>query len=342
MAKGDIHRGTLSVEEISEIKTMLASILSKLEDRDREERERHEALLNIIETGHRKTLASFDKVAESPQTDDQEKVSNQELQSDVETADSLGNGQIELASENQIVEFTFPEQTDVILRRLGERVEQIQLQTNEASMLDQDQNSSVECVQVLETEQIESSSESQIVELSNSEQAEVILRRQGEHAEQNLIEKICEENFDLDEVKAKENISECDDVSFVSYTPCKEKENVNGLSMPKPSGKTEIVGVKESRAKCFASYIIVSNRLNDSKGMLLPIKDSFETFHSKQLDEVLQISVPTRNSSNKLEHQCSKRSQSRYRHLHRYNPVYRSNRQNFRGGTYTKKNEGRK
>jgi hypothetical protein len=47
-------------------------------------------------------------------------VSDQELQSDVEIADSLDNGQIELASENQIVELSNPAQTDVILRRQGE------------------------------------------------------------------------------------------------------------------------------------------------------------------------------------------------------------------------------
>jgi hypothetical protein len=64
----------------------------------------------------------------------------------------------DLASENQGVEALNQEKTDVILRRQGERVEQIQLQTNQASVLDQDKNSSVECVQVLETEQVKSNS----------------------------------------------------------------------------------------------------------------------------------------------------------------------------------------
>jgi hypothetical protein len=157
MAKGDICSGTLSAKEISELKTLLASVLTKLdkldkleisyrklenklEGRDRESRERHEALLNKIETSHRelgnglgakleashrKTLAISDKAIESfkitsPQIGDQEKVSDQELQPDVEIVDLLENGQIDLADESQIMEFSNPEHTDVILRRQGE------------------------------------------------------------------------------------------------------------------------------------------------------------------------------------------------------------------------------
>jgi hypothetical protein len=175
------------------------------------------------------------------------------------------------------------------------------------------------------------------VEFSNPEQTEVILRRQGEHAEQNLIEAICIENSDSDKVKAKEIMTECKEVGYAPHIPYVERESVNSPNMLKPSGKTETVGTKESRAKCFASYIIVSNRLNDSEGVLLSIKGSFEMFHSKQLDEVLQISMPTETNANKSEHPCSKQSKSRYRHLHRYNPLYQNLRQNFRGGTYTKR-----
>jgi hypothetical protein len=88
--------------------------LDKLETSYRE-------LGNTLEASHRKTLASFDKVVgsfriASPQIDDPEKVSNQELQSDVENADPLDHGQIDLADESQAVEFTIPEQTEVILR----------------------------------------------------------------------------------------------------------------------------------------------------------------------------------------------------------------------------------
>jgi hypothetical protein len=285
---GDIYRGTLSAKEMSELKAILTSILTKLETNHKRLENKLDKLEieKELEASHRKTLAIYDKAIESfriasRQIDDPEKVSDKELQPE-ESADLLENVQINLTNENQVVEFSIPDQTDVILRR------------------------------------------------------------QGEHAEQKLIEKICVENFDSDEVKAKENISECDAVSFVSDTPCKEKENVSSLCMPKPSIKTEIVGVKASRANCFASYIIVSNRLNDSKRVLLSFKGSFEMFRPKQLYEVLQISVPTRNSSNKLEHQGSKRSKRRYRNLHRYNPLYWNLWQNFRGGIYTKKNEGRK
>jgi hypothetical protein len=69
-------------------------------------------------------------------------------------------------------------------------------------------------------------------------------------------------------------------------------------------------------------------------------------FRSEQLGEVLQISVPMETSVNKLEfHRYDdhiSKSQRNCRHLQRYNPLYKNLRQNFRGGTYTKKNEGRK
>jgi hypothetical protein len=217
-----------------------------------------------------------------------------------------------LASENLVEEVSDQEKTDVILRRQGECAEQRQLQANQVSVLDLELKSDVETVDPLENRQIDLTDESQTVELSNPEQTDVILRRQGEQAEQRLIEENCVENFDSDEVKAKENIPECNGVSFILHTPCVEKENVNSLCIPRPSTKTEIVGVKASRANCFASYIIVSNRLNDSKRVLLSFKDSFEMFHWKQLGEVLQISVPTKNCSNKLEHKCPKRCKSRY------------------------------
>jgi hypothetical protein len=117
---------------------------------------------------------------------------------------------------------------------------------------------------------------------------------------------------------------------------------VNSPSMPKSSTKIEIVGVKASRANCSASKVVASNILNESQRLLFSFDNNPETFHSKHINEFLQISMHTRTNGNKLEHWCAKRSKSRYRHLHRYNPLYRNLRQNFRGGTYTKKNEGRK
>jgi hypothetical protein len=180
------------------------------------------------------------------------------------------------------------------------------------------------------------------VELSSPEQTDVILRQQGEQAEQRLIEENCVGDFDSGEVKAKENMVKCKEVSSAPHISYEEKGNVNSLCIPKSSTKTEIVRVKASKANCFASYVVMSNILNDSQRLLLLFDENSEMFHSKRLYEVLQISVPTKNSSNKLEHQCPKRSKRRYRHLQRHNPLYRNLRQNFRGGTYAKKNEGRK
>jgi hypothetical protein len=102
---GEIYSRNLTLENMSELKAMLVSVLAtlqeskeryetshrelenkleisykklenKLEARDRESREKHEALLNKLEishknlkngldTSHRKTLAIFDKAVES-------------------------------------------------------------------------------------------------------------------------------------------------------------------------------------------------------------------------------------------------------------------------------------
>jgi hypothetical protein len=268
--------------------------------------------LDKLETSHRELKESNGKLQKDIEIKFEKLREN--VKRDLKTETEKLIQRFDLTSENKVEEISNQERTDFILRRQGERVEQIQLQTNQASVLDQDQNSSVECVQVLETEHIESSSESQIVKLSNPEQTEIILRRKGEHAEQNSIEEICIENSDSGGVKTKEIMAKCKEVSSAPHIPYVEKESVNGPSMPKASTKTEIVGVKESRANSFASYIIESNISNDSQKVLFLSDENSEMFHSRHINEFLQISVPTRNSSNKLEHQGSKRSKSRYRH----------------------------
>jgi hypothetical protein len=194
-----------------------------------------------------------------------------------------------LTSENQVIEVSNQEKIDVNLRRQGECVEQMQLQANEVNVLDLEIKSEVETVDLSENRQIDLTDLNQIVELSNPEQTDVILRWQGEQAEQSLIGENCIQNFDSDEVKANENISECNKVSFISHTPYVEKESVNSPSMPKSSTKNEIVWVKASRANCFASKVVASNILNDSKRVLLWFKDSFEMFHSKQMSSCKSV-----------------------------------------------------
>jgi hypothetical protein len=68
-----------------------------------------------------------------------------------------------LASENQVVEVTNQEKIDVILRRQGECVEQMQLQVNQVSVIDQELQSDVETVDPLENEQTNLADESQEV-----------------------------------------------------------------------------------------------------------------------------------------------------------------------------------
>jgi hypothetical protein len=77
------------------------------------------------------------------------------IKTDLKTETEKLTQRFDLADESQIAEFSNPEQTDVILRQQGERVEQMQLQTNQVSVLDQDQNSSVERNYLVENELID-------------------------------------------------------------------------------------------------------------------------------------------------------------------------------------------
>jgi hypothetical protein len=348
---GDIYRGTLSAKEMSELKTMLASVLTKLdkldkleishkklenklETRNRESKERHEALQSKLESSHRELKESNGQLQKNIEIKLEKLQEN--IKTDLKTETEKLIQRFDLASENQIVEVLNQEKTDVILRRQGERVEQIQLQLNQVSVLDQELKSDVETLNPVENELIDLVDESLVVEFTIPEQTEVILKRQGEHAEHKLIEEICTENSDSGEVKTKEIMAKCKEVSSAPI-PYVEKGSVNN-----PSIKTETVEVKASRVNCLASNAVVSNRVNNSQKVLFLSDENSEMFHSKRLYELLQISTPTKTNASKSEHQCSKRSQRKYRHLHRYNPLYQNFRQNFRGGTYTKKNEGRK
>jgi DNA repair exonuclease SbcCD ATPase subunit len=296
--KSEIYAGDSNANEQSELKTMLASVLtqsdklnklenklealqSKLETSDRELKERYENLqnkLDKLESSHRELKESNDQL----QKDIEIKLENlqENMKTYLETETEKLIQRFDLASENQVVEVSNQEKIDVILRRQGECVEQMQLQANQVSVLDLELKSDVGTVDPLENRQIDLTDESKIVELSNPEQTDVILGRQGEQAEQILVEENKVDNSDSNSVVTKENIRECNDASFISHIPYVEEESVDSPSMLKASTKTEIVGVKESRANCFASYIIVSNTLNDSNRVLLSIKDSFRPRHS--------------------------------------------------------------
>jgi hypothetical protein len=102
-------------------------LLNKIETSHRELGNRLGANL---EASHRKILAIFDKAIESfkitsPHIGDQEKVSDQELQPYVGIVDLLENGQIDLADESQIAEFSNPDHTDVILNAEHKLIEEI-------------------------------------------------------------------------------------------------------------------------------------------------------------------------------------------------------------------------
>jgi hypothetical protein len=73
-----------------------------------------------------------------------------------------------------------------------------------------------------------------------------------------LIEKICVENLDPDEVKAKEIMTRCKEANSAHHIPHVEKESVNSPSMPKSRIKNEMVGVKAKKAKCLASNVVVN------------------------------------------------------------------------------------
>jgi uncharacterized protein YccT (UPF0319 family) len=121
MTKGD--SGKFSAKDMSELKTTLASVLTKLDKLDKLETSYSELWESFKET-----IASFDKAIgsskiDSPQIDNQESVPEQNQNSNVEIVDPLDDGVIDSASENQIVELPNQEKTDVILRRQVEQAE---------------------------------------------------------------------------------------------------------------------------------------------------------------------------------------------------------------------------
>jgi hypothetical protein len=139
-----------------------------------------------------------------------------EVEVDVKQLDSkvdsnvkrIDNRLAELDKEVGTLKEAIKENSDVILRRQGEYVEQMQLQANQVSVLDLELElkSDVETVDPLENRQIDLTDESQIVELSNPEETDVTLRRQGEQAERRLVEENKADNSDSDNVVTKENI----------------------------------------------------------------------------------------------------------------------------------------
>jgi hypothetical protein len=119
----------------------------------------------------------------------------------------------------------------------------------------------------------------------------VILRRQGEHVEQRIVERNNVENFDSDGNEVKERISEYCKGSSVPRSPCKEKGSMTSLYIRRLSCISKIVELKAGRANFSVSHAVASSRLNGSQRTLFSFEDSFEIdhlFHLKHLSEFLQ------------------------------------------------------
>jgi hypothetical protein len=94
---------------------------------------------------------------------------------------------------------------------------------------------------------------------------------------------------------------------------------------------TEIVEAKASRANSFVGPVIVNSVRKGSQKQLVLHNESlgkYEMFHLRQLDEVLQISMPVMFDKDKSEFQCSNqyriRSQRKCRNLLRFDPMYKN------------------
>jgi septation ring formation regulator EzrA len=209
MTRSETYCGNTNANDQSELKTMLASILkeglktlqdkldkldkleNKLEVIDSKSNERYENSQSKLETSLRelenKLETSFRESNDKFQRDIEIKLEKlqENMKTDLETEIEKLIQRFDLASENQVVEVTNQEKIDVILRRQGECVEQMQLQVNQVSVLDQELQSDVETIDPLENEQTDLADESQEVELSNTGQTDVILWRQGEYANGN-------------------------------------------------------------------------------------------------------------------------------------------------------------
>jgi hypothetical protein len=224
ITRNEIYSGNTNANDQSELKTMFASVLTKLETSHRESKERHSFTeqTNNLETSHRdlenKLEISHRENNDKFQRDIEIKLETlqENMKTDFKTEIEKLIQRFDLASENQVAEISNQEKTDVVLRRQGERVEQIQLQVNQVSVLDQELQYDAETVDPLEIELIDLADESQEVEFTIPEQTEVILRRQGEQAERKL-EEICVGDFDSGEVKAKEIMEKCKEVTSAPH-----------------------------------------------------------------------------------------------------------------------------
>jgi hypothetical protein len=180
---------------------------------------------------------------------------------------------------------------------------------NQANVSHQEQKSSVETVDPLDDGLINPANTSQTVIFPDQGTTVVILRRQGEHAEQRKVEKNNVENFDSDKIEAKKNVSECNDGGSVPCIPCMENESVTSLCLPISSGISDIVEVKA----------VASSRSNGSTKGITSFDESFEMFHSKQLGGFFPNRMPLKTNVHELEPQCSKRhrgkSQRKCRHV---------------------------
>jgi hypothetical protein len=109
---------------------------------------------------------------------------------------------------------------------------------------DPEQTSGTETAGPLNDELSELTSETQVDESQNQEKTDVVLRQQGERVEQRTVEENNVVELDFDDSNEVQEIilSRCNE-SSLPRIPCREKEDMVRLYVPRSGGVTKIVEV---------------------------------------------------------------------------------------------------
>jgi chromosome segregation ATPase len=184
------------------------------------------------------------------------------------------------------------ENSDVILRRQGEHVEQMQLRVH--------QESSAETVDPLNEIPSNQASEVQTIESPNPENTDVILRRQREHVEQRLVGENQIVNCDPDDNEVGEGIPEYNNESSVPRSPCKEKQCTSNLCVFTSDNRSKsAIEMQASRNNISLSRVVESNKSNILQRALFLFVNNREV-HPEYLCEFSQTRILLKNYVNGL------------------------------------------
>jgi hypothetical protein len=199
------------------------------------------------------------------------------------------------------------------LKESNENFEDIETRArinNEIEKLDKRVESNLKGISNLDKEVV-------MMENTIKENSDVVLRRQGERVGQRKVEENNAEELDLDgSGEVQEIISSHCNENSVSRIPCREKEDLIRLYVPRLDGVTEIVEVKASRASCFISQVTTNSKSNNSQIASFTYVKNFESihlFHSKHFDESWQVHTFIKSQVSAFRLKCRSQHKNKIR-----------------------------